>query len=139
MLDRAKECGTPLTLIDGGEIGIGYYSPSPAALRKTIEARAKALQPPLERHGRKLTLGGTITVWNDDTKITGWVRKSAGDEPPFKRFADFKPMLAELFRAYSYVWLYVPSVTDYNPFDPKTAPQLNPELRKLIETSLAGK
>jgi hypothetical protein len=135
MLDRAKGRAGHFTLVSGGEDDIGYYSASAEALRKKITAKAAAFQPWRNRFGGRLALGGTITVWNDDAKLTGWAREAAGPAPPFKHFDDFKPMLEELFRAYPYVWLYVPMVTDYNPFDPKTAPALNAKLREVIEAS----
>ena len=135
MLSRAKERSAPFTLVSGGEDDIGYYNASRNALRQKIAAKANAFQPWLNRFSNRLALGGTITVWNDDTKLTGWAREAAGHAPPFKCFADFKPMLEELFRAYPYIWLYVPMVTDYNPFDAKTAPALNAKLREVIEAS----
>ncbi len=135
LLEAARNRAMPLTLVSGGEDDIGYYHPSPEALRAKIAAKDLAFQALRKRFGDRLVAGGTITVWNDDSKLTGWAREAAGPAPPFKNFSDFAPMLAELFRAYRYVWLYVPMVTDYNPFDSVSAPALNAKLRQAIEAS----
>jgi hypothetical protein len=139
MLQQAKKRSVPLKLVSGGEDELGYYNKSAKMLKEKITARSKAYRPWLSRYGKRLALGGTITVWNDDAKLTGWAREAAGNAPPFKTFADFKPMLAELSRSYDYIWLYVPMVTDYNPFDPKTAPELNAKLREVVAASIPAR
>jgi len=134
-LQRAAERNTPLRLVSGGELTVGYYSPSREALREKIAARAQRYRLALQQADGRLVLGGTITVWDDDRKLTGWAREAAGAAPPYKCFADFQPLLRELFTAYRHVWLYVPMVTDYNPFDARTAPDLNARLREALQAS----
>lgn len=135
LLQRATELELPLRLVSGGEMSLGYYSESVEALQAKIQARAEAFAPWLERFGERLVLGGTITVWNDDARLTGWARKAAGEDPPFECFADFQPLLAELFASYRHIWPYVPMVTDYNPFDAATAPDLNAALRATLSAA----
>lgn len=135
LLQRAAERAMPLRLVSGGETTLGYYSPSVAALRGKLAARAEGFGPARKQAGERLALGGTIVLWNDARRLTGWVRESAGATPPYQCFADFSPLLRELFAAYRYVWVYVPMVTDYNPFDAATAPGLNAALREVLRAS----
>lgn len=135
MLERAQSGGARFRLISGGEDHLGYYSATLDALRQKIVGGSRNYERWLKRFGQQLELGGTITIWNDDSRLTGWVRQAAGSSSPFKRFADFEPFLTELFRSYRHVWLYVPMCTDYNPFDATTAPSLNRELRQVLERS----
>ena len=139
MLDRARARRAGFRLVAGGEDDLGYYNPSLGVLKQKIAGRATAYDAWLRRFGRWLALGGTVTVWNDESRLTDWVRKDAGDSPPFKRFDDFVPIIAELLASYRFVWLYVPMCTDYNPFDGTSAAKLNPELRKTLEAGRSPK
>jgi hypothetical protein len=135
MLERAQRRHATFKLISGGEDDLGYYSESLGVLQEKIARRAAVHTPLLSEFRRWLVLGGTLTVWNDDTRLTDWTRQDAGPTPPFKRFADFQPLLAELLRDYRYVWLYVRRCTDYNPFEAATAPKLNQALREVLDAS----
>jgi hypothetical protein len=135
MLERGQRRRAAFKLVSGGEDDLGYYSESLALLEQKIARRAEAYSRLLNGFRKQLALGGTITVWNDDTRLTDWVRQDAGPTPPFKRFTDFEPLLAELLRTYRYVWVYVPRCTDYSPFEAATAASLNGELHTVLEAS----
>lgn len=133
MLDRAKEKNYKFRFIDGGEVGIGYVFSSLDDLKDRIERRNKNIGWVMQKYPGYYFLGGTFTAWDDDTKITGWVRKHAGENPVFKNLSDFKPVITELFSAYDYIWSYVPTLIVYNPFVPDLARSYNEKLCSIIK------
>lgn len=146
MLIRAKEKKLPMKLIDGGEVGLGYISNNLDSLKKKIESRQILFNDWLNEYQNNFYLGGTITVWDDPTKIRGWVKEKVGKDSPFNSLEDFKPYIRELFLNYKYIWIYVPSVIDYNPFDKAIALQFNQKMSVLmvdvlkeLKLSLKGK
>jgi len=132
MLKSIKERRVSLKLIDGGEAGLGYVNTILDSLKKKIEARSFSFADWLQAYPDNFQLGGTITVWDDPSKIRGWVKRHSGDNSPFASIEDFKPFMKELFLKYDFVWFYVPSVADYNPFSPMVAFDFNRKLKIVI-------
>jgi hypothetical protein len=132
MLERAKGKKIPMKFFDGGEVDIGYVNTSLYSLRDKIKQREMNYRDWLKRFPNNFYLAATITVWDDPSKISGWVKRDAKGDLNFKSLRDFEPYLAELFHNYNFIWLYVPSVIDYKPFDPINAPEFNKKLDILI-------
>ncbi len=133
MLMRAKERGIALRFVEGGEADIGYINTSLYSLRKKINQRGSNYRDWLELFPNNFYLAGTITIWNDPSKISGWVKQDARGDLYFRSLVDFRPYLSELARNYDFIWFYVPSVIDYKPFDPMGAREFNKKLDILIK------
>lgn len=133
---RAGERQVPLKLIDGGETDIGYVNRTLDGLKTKIASRWFLYQPWLEKFPRHLSLGGTITLWDDPSKISGWAKADAGEGGPFQSLKDFKPFLKELFANHDYLWVYQPMCIDYKPYDPSIAPGFHQKLNALMDEVL---
>ena len=136
ILKGAKENNISLKLVEGGETDINYINKSLDILKEKINRRLLIYHDLLYEYSDNFHLGGTITVWDDPSKIRGWAKEKAGVESPFKSLEDFKPYLKELFSNYNYIWIYAPMVTDYNPFDLNSAPEFNKKLERVIKDVL---
>lgn len=131
LLERASQKRIPLVLISGGESG-GYYYPSVEAMRSRFAARNTGFRPWLDRYPKHLKLGATITIWGDARNNTGWALEAATANTPYRHVLDFKPLLAEMFRTYRYVWFYVPMVTDYRPLHLEESRATNERIAELL-------
>ncbi|MBC7287647.1 MAG: hypothetical protein H5T86_06290, partial [Armatimonadetes bacterium] len=58
MLDRAVDREIAVTVIDGGETALGYYSPTLERLEAKIRSRDEAARPFLEKYGSRMALAG---------------------------------------------------------------------------------
>lgn len=132
LLDRAVERGLPLTVIDGGETTVGYYNPSPSALRGRISRRAEVAKPLLEKYRGRYVLAGTIAPYADASEITDWLRRAAGKSPPYKTLADFEPLFRILFSTYRYVWIYAAGAAKFYPFKPESARKFHPWIERFL-------
>ena len=132
LLDRSVERDIPLTVVDGGEIAVGYYNPSPEALRKRILRRAEVVRPLLEKYRGRYVLAGTIAPYADASKITGWLERRAGDNQPYKTLADFEPLFRILFSTYRFVWIYAASAAKFFPFRPDSAREYHPQIERFL-------
>jgi len=133
MLMRAKEKRIPLKLIEGGEWEVGYVNKTIEGLEAKIARRWYWYRPWLERFPDNFFLGGTITLWDDPSKLSAWTKADAGENNPFKSLEDFKPFLKALFSNYDYIWIYQPTCIDYKPYDPEIAPAFHRKLEKVID------
>jgi len=125
MLDAAREDEIPITIVDGGEVGLGYYNDSLERLQAKIAARRVQFAE-LEREASGMFgLGGTIAPWHDPSLLTGWAARVAGEDPPFKSVDDFAPLVDELLANYAWVWIYAASAVGYDPYDPEVAAPYN--------------
>ena len=121
LLDRAKELGIRPVLIDGAEVALGYYQPSLEALRSSIARHKERTKPFLSKYEGLLELGATIAPYADYRLITGWIKKRSGDNPPWKKASDFKPLFRELLSSYRYVWIYAAGAAKFYPYNPTVA------------------
>lgn len=132
ILDRAVEKGIPLTLIDGAETAVGYYQPSLERLKGRIDAHQAKARPFLDKYGERLQLAGTIAPYADCRRLDGWIRRAAGDNPPWKTAADFVPLFKELFARYRWMWIYAASAARFNPYDATAAGPIYEALRQAL-------
>ncbi len=133
MLDAARENDIAITIIDGGEVGLGYYNDSLERLQARIAARREQFAELQGEASGRFELGGTIAPWNDPSLLTGWAARVAGDDPPFKSVDDFAPLVDELLTNYAWVWIYAASAVGYDPYDPEVAAPYN----RMLEQALA--
>ena len=138
ILMRAKEKSIPLKLVEGGEGEINYVNKTIDILKAKINKRLFAYTPWLERFPANLRLGGTITIWDDQSKISGWTKLNAGTPNPFQSMEDFTPFLKELFKNYDYIWFYQPMCIDYSLFNKnnQSMQDFHDKLGKVIEKAL---
>jgi len=136
MLMRAKEKKIPLKIVEGGEGELNYVNRTLKGLQSKVSRRWFWYFPLMERFPN-FRLGGTITLWDDSSKISGWPKTGAGEPNPFQSLNDFKPLLKELFSNYDYTWIYQPMSIDYKPYDPNIAPGFHQKLRKVIDEVLS--
>jgi hypothetical protein len=138
ILMRAKEKNIPLTIVEGGETEIHYVNRTVAGLKHNILRRRFYYAPWLKRFP-ELKLGGTITLWDDASKVCAWTKTDAGTPNPFQSLNDFVPFLRELFQNYDYVWFYQPMCVDYKPFSMKNieySRKFHEKLDKAVEKAL---
>ena len=135
LLDRAVERNIDLVVVDGGETSVGYYNPSVERLRQKIAAREQQARKLLEKYHNRLVLGGTIAPYADARKITGWLKRAAGLNPPLKTAEDFVPLLRELFSAYRLVWIYGAGSSATDPFKPETIAPVYKAIERALETA----
>jgi len=132
MLVRAKSKNIPLQIILGGEDNIGYMNKSPDELRERIKRRARLLLPTMERFNKNLILGSTITVWDDPKKLSAWTKEGIDEDNIYKSMEDFTRNFKVIYENYEFLWIYVPTCTDYNPYAGSTSQALNDKLRNVI-------
>ncbi len=132
MMDAEEESDIELTIVDGGQVGLGYYNDSLGMLRAKISACAEQFAPLLEERGDLLQLGGTIAPWHDPGLLKDWAARVAGEDPPFKSVDDFAPLIEELLRSYRCVWIYAASAVGYDPYDPAIAEPYNRVLAEAL-------
>ncbi|MDD5598911.1 MAG: hypothetical protein PHV82_13265 [Victivallaceae bacterium] len=120
MLERAKEKKLPLVLVEGGEASLGYVNKTTTILKEKIFKRLFFYSSWLKAFPHNFRLGGTITIWDDFSKVTGWPQKALGTSKPFQSLEDFTPFLKILFNNFDYIWFYQPLCTDYKLFSKKS-------------------
>jgi len=134
MLMRIKQAGLRVSVISGGEIGLGYCHASIKQLQSDFEARLRAFRPHLEKYAGILFLGGTITLWRDASDKSDWLAQGSCAASPARNIEELKPYLRDLLRHYTYVWVYAAvAAGGYNPFDPLTAPRFNAVIQQAIK------
>lgn len=134
MLRRAREAKAPLQLIEGGEGDLRYINTTLGKLRERIRTREEFFKSWLPQFPQ-LRLGGTITVWDDPKKTSGWVSARSAQGTAFPSLDAFEPFLAELFSNYDIVWIYHPMIIGVNPFDATTGTPFHGKLRKVLNTA----
>jgi len=132
MLERCKEKGYGLAIVDGGEGGLGYLHPSAAVLAKRIRNRWIKARPILETYPN-YELGGVNAPFLDRGKHRAyWMFKERiGD---LQTIEDHEPYFVELFNNYRTTWLYGAS-NAYYPFGSST-PRVAKVLRSAMEKSV---
>ena len=101
-----------------------------------MREREEFYEPWLARFPQ-FSLGGTITVWDDPARISGWVKARSRQSADFPSMEAFEPFLAELLAAYRVTWIYVPMIIGHNPFDAGTAPPYNRKLATVLGSAKA--
>lgn len=120
LLERAKEKGSRVKVVSGGEMSLFYCYESLADLKASIEKRNNNFAPALAAYPN-LRLGGCIAPWYDANLRGGWMRQGKCGRSVLKTMADFKPLIAELLHSYQYVWVYAAGMAPYAPFEENNA------------------
>jgi len=133
MLSRLKENNVPLKIVDAGEDDLQYINLSLSTLKTKIAQRDSIYSDWLITFKDNFYLGGIITLWDDPSKLSGWVKKKAGEDNPFHSLMDFRFHLKSLFDAYHYSVIYVPRCIGYKPFNATLSQPFNGKLQTLID------
>ena len=128
MLQRCKDRGYALRIIDGGEGGHGYLHPSAEEVAHVIRNRYILAKPVLIEYPN-FELGGVSAPFVDAKHRANWfVESKIGN---MMNIEDHKPIFVECFRNYRTTWLYGASYS-YYPFGPDT-----PRVSKVLAAAMA--
>ena len=133
MLERAKEKGSKLKFVSGGEL-MGYCYDSLDDLKETIKRRNESFSDIIATYPN-LYLGGTIAPWNDVKLKKGNFTKGKCGRSKLKTMEDFKPLIGQLLKSYGYVWIYAAKMVRYNPYSPDVSSTYNKTIGELISGS----
>jgi hypothetical protein len=122
MLNRAKQTGSRMKLVEGGENSMWYCHVNLADLNADMAKRATWYAPALKQWPNNFKLGGTLSPWQDRAHKTGWLLQRECGTCTASTIADFVPMFTRLMTAYDYVWIYAAGAAKYNPFNPAIQP-----------------
>jgi hypothetical protein len=125
LLDQIQKQHLPLRVLSGGEVGLGYCHISVADLRRSIEKRAAAFSPLLQKYNGILELAGTMTLWSDRSAKKNWVAQRACGTSTAATVEDLIPYMELLFRTYRYNWLYGSPNGGYLAFESTSAPRFD--------------
>jgi hypothetical protein len=120
MLERAKEKGSKLVFVSGGESSLGYCYKSLDDMKDKIKARNADYAGILESYPN-LKLGGTISPWDKVESKGRWMLTGKCGQSSVRDINDFKQLLRELTRSYKFNWIYAAQASQYNPYDEKSA------------------
>lgn len=132
MLEYAKEKGSRLKIVSGGELSLGYCHLSLDDLKQNVKERYAGFKTALESYPA-LKLGGTIAPWNDAKLKKGWTLGGPCGRSALKTAGDFGPLVAYLAKSYGYVWIYAASAVGYDPYNDTTALPYNKALSGSID------
>ncbi len=119
LLEKLAEDSTPALLVDGGELPLGYYSPSADALGDKLDSFAARLQPFTDRFPRHLEMGATLAPYHEPDRLAAWAKEmSEQGGHVFQNAAEFGPLVEVLLRRCKHVWMYGGQMAHYVPFDP---------------------
>jgi hypothetical protein len=90
-------------------------------LRQSIEKRAAAFAPLLQKYNGILELAGTITLWSDRSAKKNWVAQGACGNSSAAAVEDLIPYIELLFRSYRYNWIYGSPNGGYSAFESASA------------------
>lgn len=132
MLERAKEIGSKLKFVSGGEL-LGYCYESFDDLKERIKNRSEQFSAILKVFPN-LYLGGTIAPWDKPEQKKDWMLKGKCGKSDLKGIDEFKPLISYLIKSYSYVWIYAATAARYDPYNPDIYTPYN----KSIQGAISG-
>jgi len=135
LLERIKQSGYRLTVISGGEVGLGYCHSSLEQMQMKIDNRFKASLPFLDDYAGILVLGGTTTLWLDEAHKTGYFTQGYCGKCPAHNVEELQPYLEKLFRNYGYAWIWASGGGGYLAFDPQVTPRFNTTLARALDAT----
>lgn len=124
LLDEIQKKGFPLTVFSGGETTLGYCHDSLQQFEQVIRKRATTFAPILRKYEQSLELAGTMTLWSNRARRTGWAKDICGSSEAATA-EDLQPYLELLLRTYRYNWIYAAADVDYDAFSPLSAPRFD--------------
>ncbi len=133
LLEGIEERGLNVHVVNGGEMGLGYWSSSIEHLRRKILFR-EAATPEIFPYPGIFSLGGTIAPYLNRTGVAAWLNMN---DPRIQTLRDFEPFFHEIFYAYDIVWVYASGGAGYRPFDPAIGPLFSSGLEEIIDNYLA--
>ncbi len=130
MLERIAQRGLRLSIISGGESGLGYCHETLAQLGSDIRSRSERYAD-LQDRFPMFSLGGTIVLWRDSSAKSDWLTRDKCGLAQAATVEDLEPYLETLFLKYRYVWIYAASGPGgYDPFDAQTKLRFDAVIRK---------
>lgn len=125
MLDEIVKKQYSVRVITGGEGSLAYCSQSLQHLQQKIAARAAKLAPFVEKYHGAFELGGTMGMWDNRIRNTGWAAEGDCRTVSATTAEDLQPYLELLMRTYRYNWIYATSEENYLPFATENAMRFN--------------
>ncbi len=133
LLEQIQKKHYRVTVISGGEAGLGYCQPTLRHFQRQIQERATGFAPYLQKYPGILQLGGAMTLWKDQAG-----RKSICPDSDAPTVAELQPYLALLFATYRYNWIYGSGDQGYYAFDPQNAPQFDAMISKAKASAVSA-
>jgi hypothetical protein len=130
LLDQIQRHHYSLHVLSGGEVGLGYCHASVEDLHQTIEKRAAAFAPLLQKYSGILDLAGTMTLWSDKSAKKNWVAQGACGASTAETVEDLVPYMELLFHTYRYNWIYGSPNGGYLAFQSASAPRFDAAISK---------
>jgi hypothetical protein len=128
LLDGIQELGLKVQVIDGGEMGLGYWSSDLDDLQGKIQFREEA-SPEVFPYPGIFSLGGTIAPYLNRSGVADWVKRN---DPDILVLRDFEPFFHEIFEAYDMLWVYASGGAGYRPFDTDIGAAFSQGLEQII-------
>lgn len=126
-LNRLSSLNVAAKLIDGNNNLVANLD----LMQRDIDRRQLMFNDWLVNYPNNFRLGSGIIVWDDPTKLTGWVAQRAGTNPQ-KSLVEFLPHLRKLYSNYHHVYFYASVLSDYFPFS-EGARIYNSKLKAVLE------
>jgi hypothetical protein len=133
LLEGIQELGLGVQVIDGGEMGLSYWSRDLNHLRSKIRFREEASLEIFPYRGI-FSLGGTIAPYLNRSGVADWLENN---DPEIEVLRDFEPFFHEIFEAYDLLWVYASGGAGYRPFDPDIGAAFSQGLEQIIANYMA--
>ncbi len=134
ILDRAKLKKYRMTLVSGGMLSLGYCYESLDDMKARIKQHKDRYREALVQYPN-LALAGTIAPWSDASlKQPGYFTSDKCGRSTMKNLGDFKPLITEMMKSYSYVWVYAAMMVGYDPYDHSKSAEYNRSIGEVVDT-----
>jgi len=138
MLEALAAADAPAVLVDGGEMPLGYYSPSAEALERKLASFADTLRPFMDQFPRHLRMGGTLAPYHGPGRLKSWIKEASEQGGrTYRNAAEFRPLVDALFRECGHVWIYGASAAGCVPFNPANAATTE-AVHEMLTAALGG-
>jgi hypothetical protein len=130
MLNRAKQTGSRMRLIEGGENSMWYCHVNLADLNADMSKRAGWYAPALKTWPNNFKMGITLSPWQDVAHKSGWLTVGECGACTARTIGEFVPMLTRMMTGYDFLWIYAAGAAKYNPFNSAVQAIFDPALKQ---------
>jgi hypothetical protein len=139
LLDRIVQKHYDITIIEGGQVSIGYVHLTPQHLAAKIKRHKQQLSPWVKKYAPHFILSGTMVLFKDYSDLGFW-NKYLKDVNMRKNLLDGKEkdsreVLSVMLENYTHVWIYWGGNPIFDVFDRRSKPIFGPILRHALERS----
>jgi hypothetical protein len=139
MLDRIVQNHYNITIIEGGEVSIGYVHLTSRNLDEKIRRHKHKLAPWVKKYAPHFILSGTMVLFKDYNDLGFWEKyiknTKIGKKIHTAKAKDSREELLVMLQNYTYVWIYWGGNPIFDAFDPKSMKIFGPILEHALEGS----